>query len=78
MVLVLTEISKTLIALYFMAGRTISNGVDLRKAEHPDPQCTITRPDEAKINIQKSRQTQHTTEISESMDLHLIVKDVLY
>jgi hypothetical protein len=30
MVLVLTEITKTLIMLYFMAGRTISNGADLQ------------------------------------------------
>ena len=55
MVLVLTEKAKTLIALYFMAGRTISNDADLRKAEHADPHCTITRPDEAKINTRESR-----------------------
>ncbi len=61
-----------------MAGRTISNGTDLLGAEHADPQFTITRPDQAIINTQMSRQTQHTTEISESMDLHLIEEDVLY
>ena len=47
-------------------------------AEHADPQCTITRPDQAIINTRMSKQTQYTTEISESMDLHLIVEDVLY
>jgi hypothetical protein len=40
-VLVLTEITKTLITLYFTAGRTISNRADLRTAGHADPSVPL-------------------------------------
>jgi hypothetical protein len=49
----------------------------LRTAGNADPQCTITQSDEAN-NKYTEMSSRQTTEISDSIDLHLIIKDVLY
>jgi hypothetical protein len=70
------NVTKTLITLYFMAGRTISNGADLRTAGYADPQCTINQ---AILKYTDVRQTQHyRNKRVDGLKLHLIIEDVLY